>query len=235
MYNQKKNREEPNFMEYDQILQELLDNASSKETREKLLNRYNAIRAIEAGDPKTTVSRQFGIDRTSLYKLWNRYQEHGITGIADQYPSGESHHNTLDSQTAGLITGLATHFPALYPQDISFILKECYGISVSHTTVRKYCQLKGLATYMDKRGYEGDEVYIEEIPKNSSEIFRLSVLRVNGKYLVHIRIWKYSYTGPHDILMQYNMEYLPTHSGLLLTVDQLHEIMNALEETLPHL
>ncbi len=220
-------------MNNEQQLRELLDNASNEKTREKLLNRYRAMQAIEEGITKTTVARQFGIDRTSLHKLWNRYLKHGMAGLVDQYPTGKSHHNTLDIQTAGLIASIARRFPALYPLDISYLLQECYNITVSHTTVLKYCKLEGLENYREKKGNGCDELYTEEISKNSTEKYYVSLLRVNGKDLVHIRIWKREYTRCHDNPEKYDVEYLPTHRGLLLTVDQIQEIMKALEETLP--
>lgn len=66
----------------------LLAVASEGQMIQRVANRARALLALDRGERIVAIVEWLGIGRTSLWELWQRYQEYGIEAIFDQERSG---------------------------------------------------------------------------------------------------------------------------------------------------
>lgn len=92
--------------------------------------RMKFIGSILSGEKMASLCREFGISRVTGYKIWNRYQEQGISGLPNRSRAPHSHPNRLPFAVEELIVRLKKEKPNWGAPKIRELI------------ARRYCDIK---------------------------------------------------------------------------------------------
>jgi transposase InsO family protein len=119
--------------------------------------RYHAVMEVGAGVPVTEVAARYGVSRQSVHTWIKRYQDCGLSGLADRSHRPASSPLRIDARVEALICRLRREHPAWGPRRLVFEVARREAQPVpSRSTVYRVLVRNGLITPQARRRARSD-------------------------------------------------------------------------------
>ena len=101
--------------------------------------RLRFVSRLLEGEAMSDVCREFGISRKTGYKIYRRYQTHGLEALSDRSRRPVRYVNQLPAQIESLIIGLKREKPHWGARKIRPGFIGCYSIRDAYTALTLDC------------------------------------------------------------------------------------------------
>jgi transposase InsO family protein len=162
---------------------------------QKSVARLRVLNRAEALGNVTQACREYGMDRTSYYRLKRRYDQEGLQGLCDHPPVHKSHPETTPAETVQQIYEFGLTHPRSSARQIMSLLAQ-KGIKISAVTVGKVLKKRGLVTSQQR--WMALEQHVAERKIDLSE----DQLRFIEKFNPCFRERAHATTAPGEVLIQ---------------------------------
>ena len=144
--------------------------------------------------------KQLGVPKTTFYKWYKAYTDHGILGLENKSPGNRRQWNSIPQEEKNLVLSVALEFSELSPRELSCKLSDERKVFISESSVYRILKSNGLITspahMLLAAGNEFDKktMFVHEMWQTDFTYFKIlgwgwyylsTILDDYSRYIVH--------------------------------------------------